>query len=214
MSVEIPIEEDTPADRRRRKVREAIIDAAEAIFKTDGEQGISMRRLAEAIDYSPAAIYKYFDSKDALFTSIRDLFFERLLARINAAMMEGGETSALCERCIRAYIEIGLEEPNHYMMAFSVASREAPPHFHEESEKSFAAEEKLVTMIEKGMGEGVFCKMDPYVASKSVWASLHGMTMLIVSLEDFPSGMPGSEHVTEEATVNFHVEAILRGLMK
>jgi AcrR family transcriptional regulator len=212
MTVEIAIEDDTPADRRRRKVREAIVDAAEAIFSSDGEAGISMRRLAEAIDYSPAAIYKYFDSKDALFTAIREMFFERLLSRIQVAMEEGGQTDILCERCIRAYIEIGIEEPNHYMMAFSTSSQEDPPHIHSEGERSFQAEEKLVQMIEKGMGEGVFRPMDPYVASKSVWASLHGMTMLMVSLVDFPDGMPGSEHVTREMALDFHVQAILRGL--
>ncbi|MBR9824888.1 MAG: TetR/AcrR family transcriptional regulator [Alphaproteobacteria bacterium] len=211
MNAEVSVEEDTPADRRRRKVREAIIDAAEAIFTSDGEEGISMRRLAEAIDYSPAAIYKYFASKDDLFEAIRDLFFERLLARIHQAMEEGGETAALCKRCIRSYIETGLEEPNHYMMAFSTSSR-LNPHTHNKDEVPYQAEDKLVSMIEAGMTEGAFRKMDPHVASKSVWASLHGITMLMVALPDFPSGMPGSEHVTRESVIDFHADMIMRGL--
>jgi len=214
MTVEIAIEEDSPADRRRKKVREAIIDAAEVIFKTDGEEGISMRRLADAIDYSPAAIYKYFASKDDLYTAIREMFFERLLARIHTAMAQGGEIHILCENCLRAYIEIGMEEPNHYMMAFSTTSKEVQPHIHDEKEQSFQAENELVEMIRAGMDDGVFREMDPFVASKSVWASLHGMTMLMVSLVDFPQGMPGSEHVTREMTLDFHVNAIMRGLMQ
>ncbi|MBO6796900.1 TetR/AcrR family transcriptional regulator [Maricaulis sp.] len=211
MNAEISIDDDTPADRRRRKVREAIIDAAEAIFSSEGEQGISMRRLAEAIDYSPAAIYKYFSSKDDLFEAIRDLFFERLLKRIHEAMAEGGETSQLCARCVKAYIETGLEEPNHYIMAFSPSAR-VQPHVHSEEETAYQAESKLVSMIEKGMAEGAFRKMDPHVASKSVWASLHGLTNLMVCLDDFPSGMPGSEHVTREEVIDFHTDVIMRGL--
>jgi AcrR family transcriptional regulator len=211
MSVEIAISDDTPADRRRRKVREAIIDAAEAIFSAEGEEGISMRRLAEAIDYSPAAIYKYFASKDDLFGSIREMFFERLMGRIGDAMEEGGETASLCARCMRAYIELGVEEPNHYMMAFSTWSR--APHLHDEKEVSYQAEQSLVQMIEKGIAERVFRPMDPRVASKSVWASLHGLTMLMVCLDDFPDGMPGSEHVTRDAVVDFHADSIIRSLM-
>ena len=211
MNAEISIDDDTPADRRRRKVREAIIDAAEAIFSSEGEQGISMRRLAEAIDYSPAAIYKYFSSKDDLFEAIRDLFFERLLKRIHEAMAEGGETSQLCARCVKAYIETGLEEPNHYIMAFSPSAR-VQPHVHSEEEVAYQAESKLVSMIEKGMAEGAFRKMDPHVASKSVWASLHGLTNLMVCLDDFPSGKPGSEHVTREEVIDFHTDVIMRGL--
>ncbi|MDF1769263.1 TetR/AcrR family transcriptional regulator [Maricaulis sp.] len=213
MNAEIAVEDDTPADRRRRKVREAIIDAAEAIFTSEGEEGISMRRLAEAIDYSPAAIYKYFASKDELFTSIREMFFERLLARIHAAMDEGGETAILCARCMRAYIETGMEEPNHYMMAFST-SVTAKPHLHDEKEVAFEAEEKLVQMIAAGQAEGAFRSVDPKVASKAVWASLHGLTMLIVCLDDFPNGMPGSEHVSLDAVIDLQMDMIMRGLIK
>ncbi len=211
MNVEVPVDEDTPADRRRRKVREAIIDAAEAIFSSDGEDGISMRRLAEAIDYSPAAIYKYFASKDELFRSIRELFFERLLNRIHQALDEGGKIPELTERCIRAYIEVGMEEPNHYMMAFST-SVTVKEHEHFEDEVAFEAEQMLVGMIEKGMAEGAFRKMDPHVASKSVWSSLHGMTMLMVAISDFPAGMPGSEHLTRDMVLDFHASTIIRGL--
>lgn len=213
MTAQIAIEDDTPADRRRRKVREAIIDAAEAIFSADGEQGISMRRLAESIDYSPAAIYKYFASKDDLFDAIRDLFFERLLKRIHDAMEEGGETAMLCSRCMRAYIETGMEEPNHYMMAFSTASKPRQ-HVHSEEEMAYHAGAQLVSMIDQGMDEGIFRRVDPHVASKSVWASLHGLTMLMVALDDFPGGMPGSEHVTRDEVIDFHADSIMRSLMK
>jgi len=204
--------EDTPADRRRRKVRDAIIDAAETIFTSEGEEGISMRRLAEAIDYSPAAIYKYFASKDELFVAIREMFFQRLMDRINQAMDEGGKVAPLCARCMRAYIETGMEEPNHYMMAFS-PSTSAKPHMHEEKEVGFQAESALVSMIQQGQAEGVFRQVDPRVASKSVWASLHGLTMLIVCIEDFPNGMPGSEHVTRDDVIDLHTDLIMRGLM-
>ena len=212
MSAEFAASEDTPADRRRRKVRDAIMDAAETIFTDEGEEGISMRRLAEAIDYSPAAIYKYFASKDELFTAIREMFFERLMTRIKEAMGEGGAVAPLCARCIRAYIETGMEEPNHYKMAFS-PSVTSNSHVHEEKEVAYEAESALVSMIEQGQREGVFRDVDPRMASKSVWASLHGMTMLIVGIGDFPQGMPGSEHITREAVIDLHTDLIIRGLV-
>lgn len=212
MTARVAIEETSPADRRRRKVREAIIDAAEAIFSKEGEGGISMRRLAEAIDYSPAAIYKYFSSKDDLFTSIRELFFERLMNRIGEAMDEGGEVRVLTSRCMRAYMETGMEEPNHYRMAFGAPHLEEHQHSLEKEKAAYDAEQALVGMIEQGMQEGLFRQVDPRVASKSVWASLHGLTMLLVSLDDFPNGMPGSEHVTRDQVLDFHTEMIIRGL--
>ena len=59
MTAEIADNDDlSPAERRRRKVRDAIVSAAEEIFAEEGEAGLSMRRIAERIDYSPAALYK------------------------------------------------------------------------------------------------------------------------------------------------------------
>ena len=74
MDSDYPLEQ-TPATRRRNKVREAILAAAERMFAKEGESGLSIRRLAEEIDYSPSAIYKYFGSKEELLEELKDSFF-------------------------------------------------------------------------------------------------------------------------------------------
>jgi AcrR family transcriptional regulator len=209
MNAEVTIDDLTPAERRRLKVRDAIIEAAEDLFTKEGEQGISMRRLAEAIDYSPAAIYKYFDSKEALFSEMRELFFERLIKRMNDAVEEGGNEHVLCARCGRAYIETAMEEPRHYVMAFSFFKKDELP---DESSFAFHAEKQLCDMIRAGIENGTFRDMDPLVASKSVWASVHGLAVLMASIDDFPQGMPGSEHVSRDAVIDFHTNMIIRGL--
>jgi AcrR family transcriptional regulator len=209
MTADVKTDELTPAERRRLKVRDAIIEAAEDLFTKDGEQGISMRRLAEAIDYSPAAIYKYFDSKEALFAEMRELFFERLIKRMRSAAAEGGDEHVLCARCGRAYIETAMEEPRHYVMAFSFFNKDSVP---DESSYAFHAEKQLCDMISAGIDKGIFRAMDPLVASKSVWASVHGLAMLMASVDDFPHGMPGSQHVTRDAVIAFHTDMIIRGL--
>ena len=56
-------------ERDREAVRRAILDAARDLFVTEGYRNVSIRKVAERIEYSPAAIYSYFGSKD-------DIFFE------------------------------------------------------------------------------------------------------------------------------------------
>jgi len=199
----------TPAERRRRRVRDAIIGAAEAIFTEEGEAGISMRRIAERIDYSPAALYKYFDSKDALFDEIREQFFERLLRRLDETLCDN-DLGAVCKSCLRVYIETGLEEPNHYLMAFSHWGDHSKP---EEDSFSFAAARTLEQMIEDGVAQGLFrSDLNPKLAAKSIWASLHGLTMLLVGIADFPEGMPGSEHVTRSHVIEMHLDMMMRSM--
>src|SRR6266550_3666489 len=53
-------------DRERLEMRQAILDSAREIAAKEGWQAVTIRRVAEKIEYSPPAIYEYFESKEAL----------------------------------------------------------------------------------------------------------------------------------------------------
>jgi AcrR family transcriptional regulator len=65
-------------ERDREAVRRAILDAARDLFVTEGYQNISIRKIAERIEYSPAAIYSYFPSKDDIFFALAEEGFRLL----------------------------------------------------------------------------------------------------------------------------------------
>src|SRR3954464_7046941 len=52
--------------RERTEVRERILDAALEVFAKQGVEGVTMRALADAIEYSPPVIYAHFRDKDAI----------------------------------------------------------------------------------------------------------------------------------------------------
>src|SRR4030081_1505419 len=64
--------------RDREAVRRAILDAARDLFVSEGYQNVSIRKVAERIEYSPAAIYGYFSSKDDLFFALAEEGFRLL----------------------------------------------------------------------------------------------------------------------------------------
>jgi len=59
-------------ERDREAVRRAILDAARDLFIKDGFEHVSMRKIAELVEYSPAAIYGYFPSKDDIFFALAE----------------------------------------------------------------------------------------------------------------------------------------------
>ena len=59
-------------ERDREAVRRAILDAARELFVAEGFQNVSIRKIAERIEYSPAAIYGYFPSKDDIFFALAE----------------------------------------------------------------------------------------------------------------------------------------------
>jgi AcrR family transcriptional regulator len=73
----------TPSQRRYQRTRQQILEAAQIILDEQGVAGLSMRSLAEKVDYSPAALYKYFTNKEEI---------------IAALCKQGGELSAAIQQ--------------------------------------------------------------------------------------------------------------------
>ena len=65
-------------EREREAVSRAIIDAARDLFVAEGYQNVSIRKIADRIEYSPAAIYSYFPSKDDIFFALAEEGFHLL----------------------------------------------------------------------------------------------------------------------------------------
>ena len=67
-------------EREREATGRAILDAARDLFVAEGYQNVSIRKIAERIEYSPAAIYSYFPSKDDIFLALAEEGFRMLFA--------------------------------------------------------------------------------------------------------------------------------------
>ena len=65
-------------ERDREAVRRSILDAARELFVSEGYRNVSIRKIAEKIEYSPAAIYGYFPSKDDIFYELAEEGFHLL----------------------------------------------------------------------------------------------------------------------------------------
>ena len=50
--------------------RELILDAARKVFEADGLEGASLRAIAGAAGYTPAALYFHFESKEAIYAEV------------------------------------------------------------------------------------------------------------------------------------------------
>ncbi|MFN7055229.1 TetR/AcrR family transcriptional regulator [Hyphomonas sp.] len=216
--------DDSPAERRRQKVRTAILDAAERVFAKEGEAGLSIRRLAEEIDYSPAAIYKYFGSKEELVDELKESFFECLLSDIDEAAYT---TLPFRERACHTfgkYIETAITRPHHYMAAFSYTLAfegiDLASHFGDMDPEVFRASHKgrafhvIAGLIEEGQATGMFrADIDPFLAAKSLWASMHGVAMLLIQLPGFPSALPTPHpDLTRPDFIRLHTELMFAGL--
>src|SRR5215831_13377884 len=108
-------------ERDREAVQRAILDAARELFVTEGFQHVSIRKIAERIEYSPAAIYSYFPSKDDIFFALAEEGF-RLLgdpggARTQAELSKLPPIARVRSVFWRLY-EFSRDQPQYFALMF------------------------------------------------------------------------------------------------
>ena len=111
----------TVKDRRARQktlLRQQIIDAARELLVRDGYEKLSMRKVAERIDYSPTAIYLHFKDKRELVSSLCDETFSRLARELESLPEEFRDPVVRLRKGLERYIAFGLAHPDHYLAAF------------------------------------------------------------------------------------------------
>jgi AcrR family transcriptional regulator len=176
-------------EREREEVRRKILEAARELFTTEGYERVTMRRIAEAIEYSPTTIYNHFEDKSALVDALCEEDFSRLLRSMGEAELPA-DPLARIQQLGRAYARFGLENPNHYRYMFMTPfERKAGPD-HEPSTSGEAAFGLLHDAVRDAVRGGRFVPVEPLAAAQVLWASLHGVVALLITYrpEKFPHG--------------------------
>jgi AcrR family transcriptional regulator len=111
-------------EREREQVRTRILDAAREILSEDGLAGLSMRGIAERIEYSPATIYLYFRDKDELTREIVQQGFERMNGYVAEEIAALGPRAANAldrySAMGRAYARFALENTAYFRVMFEL----------------------------------------------------------------------------------------------
>src|SRR5678815_5633389 len=112
-------------DRERLETRAKIMDAARGLFGREGYEAVSMRRIADAIEYSPTAIYVHFRDKQDLLLQLCQSDFVTLADGV-ADLQQVKDPVERIRRIGHAYIRFGVTHPNHYRLMFMTRT-EVPP---------------------------------------------------------------------------------------
>jgi AcrR family transcriptional regulator len=203
-------------ERENAAVREKIMEAARDLFVRHGPEAISMRKIAEAIDYSPTAIYIHFKDKRSLiremcaadFGALADTF--RKLADLEDPLERIG-------RMATAYVRFALRHPNQYRFMFMTPlPREGGEAGLSEDELQVRGDPDrdgyafLVAAVGQAIDAGLLREelADPQLVAQTLWAAFHGLVALqIVKAHDPWIDWRGVE--TRTATM---LDALLRGM--
>lgn len=174
-------ETKTPRERRHERTKEAILTAARQLIAERGADNLSLRAIARRIDYSPAGLYEYFDSKEEIVDTLcarGNAQLSRTLRRVPTDL----PLEVYMVQLLEAYIDFARQNPELYSLMFTqltIGVSEVPVEFHPDD--SFTI---LIRAVQRGRDEGLFQVSDDYGVfeiSYSLWALAHGMAMLQVN---------------------------------
>ncbi|MBA3270400.1 MAG: TetR/AcrR family transcriptional regulator [Acidobacteria bacterium] len=165
-------------DRERLAVRQAIFEAARDLFVAEGYRNVSIRKIAERIEYSPAAIYSYFPSKDDIFYALAEEGFRRLDEKVRGAL---GHEDPIQEvrACWWAYYEFSKEQREFFQLMF--VDRSVPQITEQWTGLAFVHQMLAfaASRIQRCIDARIFpATTNPEVAMHLIWGALTGPAVI------------------------------------
>jgi AcrR family transcriptional regulator len=199
-------------DRRARQkvlLRQQILDAARELLVRDGYASLSMRRVAERIDYSPTAIYLHFKDKQELVFSLCQETFARLIQELETLPREFADPLVQLRNGMERYIDFGLKYPDHYLAAFVLPTPEIDPKRRKAVDSPESSGMRALGFLRDCIAACVKAKkihrIDPEIGARATWAALHGITSLLIVHKHFPWG-------DREVVIDALLDALIDGL--
>lgn len=173
-------------ERGRQEMRTAILSAAAGIFEAEGIDGLTIRAVAQAVGYSPGAMYEYFDSKEAILTALyfggADGLGVHCERAVNSLPPESTAINAI-GALGHAYRAYALAHPDLYRLVFGgfKSPPMAPPVNCDGDEDESGGFGTMAAVAARGVAEGELEDLPPEVIAITAWAAVHGFVSLEVT---------------------------------
>jgi AcrR family transcriptional regulator len=171
-------------ERDRQELRVRILDAARELLVAKGYEAVTMRGIADRIEYSPAALYFHFRDKDALIRELIVNDVQILHARLRGIADIEDPIEQIREHG-RVYVDFALSHPAHYRL---IMMTEFPVEAHSGKMKGEEETEPYsYSLLRSAIGRMMEMRRlkrkvaDPDLLVQSLWAGWHGVASLLIA---------------------------------
>jgi AcrR family transcriptional regulator len=173
--------------RRQEEIRNIILDVARNIISREGIKGLSIRKITNAIDYSPGIIYHYFKDKNEIIESIVREGYERILALIRSVKRNEKEPEKEIKEAFTNYIKAALASPEEYkafMLNGDTSVLNTTGILKKGISKKSRTLQLLCDNIQRGINQGRYAPCDPELTAQIIWTSTFGLIIKLIIEKD------------------------------
>lgn len=166
-------------ERKKKELKRLILDAGKKLFIEEGFDKVTIRRLAEKIEYSPGTIYLYFKDKNELLYELHKEGFDDLYKR-QRAVLNVKDPLKRMRKHAQVYLLFAMENPEYYDLMFIMRS---PIKFIQNKhtwEIGMRSYELFRKDVKACIDAGLITETNPDIAAFSLWSLMHGIVSLII----------------------------------
>ncbi|HEY2708531.1 MAG TPA: TetR/AcrR family transcriptional regulator [Caulobacteraceae bacterium] len=162
--------------------RREILEAAERIFVVEGYEGATIRKIADDVGVSSTALYMHFRDKDEILHEICLAAVQTLLDQNSDIAGRPTDSVARFRLMLEAYMQMGFEHPNAYLLVFCATPRGGPSPIRDATaEVSARCYDCYVGVVREIAAEGRLRVGDADTAAQALWAACHGLVALVIT---------------------------------
>jgi AcrR family transcriptional regulator len=173
-------------ERYRSELRAEILSAARGLIGEEAYDGLTLRKLAQRMEFSPMALYAYFADKQALLTALALEGLEKLAKRLDS--MGRRDPLAALRKVLLEYIAYAEENPIEYRILFlSVEPLAELKKTRQDLQEGNPAFRVLFRCVEGCINARVL-QGDAFAVSTVLWTGIHGAAAILITQQNFPFG--------------------------
>jgi AcrR family transcriptional regulator len=195
-------------EREKQELKQSILDAARQIASEDGWQAVTIRRVAEMIEYSPPTIYEYFESKDAILVALVGEGFNILFGRMRAAFDATTDPNLRMIKLALAYCDFAWDHQELYQVMHGLGGATCSASDLPRTHDAQGIDSMLVAAIRDIFGAVELDPDDLHAALDIHWATLHGIVSLTMS-GHLAGGRERAAHLIEQSVRDWIVAWIV-----
>ena len=159
--------------REKEKVRSAILGTAWQMVKEEGWHSLSIRKIADAIEYSVPVIYDHFENKEAILVEFAREGFRLLSKKIQQAKEKSGNPAEQLKIIADAYWNFAFKNKEHFKLMYGqgMPGCEIEKCFQERADFRKLVMEPITEIIAKSK----YPDVNPCLKYYTYWSILHGL---------------------------------------
>lgn len=190
--------------RQKEEVRTSILTAAWALVKKEGWQALSIRKIADAIEYSVPVIYDHFQNKEAILLEFTRKGFQQLNEELEAAIGKNADPEKQLNALAQAYWQFAFDHAEYYQLMYGLGmpSCETVRQIPELNQFTQLVSGTIGSLIAQGSNP----KVDPWLKLHTFWSMLHGLISINMM------GREKSNNGLQEAVLQDFIRSFIAGL--